>query len=739
MLNRMSDRWSIVMIRSDYGQTFAVERDIKSTKLWNDSVTSRLYTLAISPELVDEQLSQYIPHGLSEDTDILPRILERSEEVVFSSQTELDQHLQNMLPPKEVMLNLHFLMQDHENIFDLWPAERITVFKHLFGLLWIDEGKERIAERKREVQLTLKVKSDTQQYDIKLRRLLQEMRSRSERLLAAQRPETSKWEYHTFGDILKTYDLDMIGDEIHIEKFAIDATQITLIQQMVNTIKNQRDITLAWTEQLKHIESERTKILAEQEAVKRKVQEIERESIWLQAQLAQQPSQDQETLLYQKKEQAQLAQHQLIEPAEQHYLQQKGLGFGSFLEYYQRLQGIVVRGRELRGQQETVQDRIIQAQQRQQDNARKRETTALQQQTLEKEYAWQTEFHCDLIQGMCPYVEVLKGVALVSLRQQKEFLQQQQEQLNKEANEIQDMLTSLENQKKDNAEMLDIKAHVQQLSRKTLDERYIRYQQYQREQQQSDKELMQFAQQRREREQLQELYHQKTSSLLALKTQIEQFSQQYQLYSEQIQQLQLKWIHQWDILIYDSILQDLDIFLRAVQSLQLLIAEYTQIKYELKQLQETEKMLTDLNTIFGKELLLIVLQDFLPSLQEVMNVYLAQLVEYTVHFDLQKSWTDKLELELAVLDVHGKRPIKSLSGGQRTVLKLVWILSVASMMQTHFLFLDETINNLDAEAIAKVADLLENYMKSRQLKLYLVTHAPQIQEMQLRDSSIVIS
>jgi len=158
----------------------------------------------------------------------------------------------------------------------------------------------------------------------------------------------------------------------------------------------------------------------------------------------------------------------------------------------------------------------------------------------------------------------------------------------------------------------------------------------------------------------------------------------------------------------------------------------------VKQLQEKEKMLTDLANIFSKELLLLVLQDFLPSLQEVMNSYLAQLVDYTVQFELQKSASDKLELEITVTDAYGKRPIKSLSGGQRTILKLVRILSVASMMHTQYLFLDETINNLDVDAIGKVAELLEEYMRARQIKLYLVTHAPQIQEMSLRDSTVVL-
>jgi ABC-type lipoprotein export system ATPase subunit len=49
------------------------------------------------------------------------------------------------------------------------------------------------------------------------------------------------------------------------------------------------------------------------------------------------------------------------------------------------------------------------------------------------------------------------------------------------------------------------------------------------------------------------------------------------------------------------------------------------------------------------------------------------------------------------------------------------------------LFLDETITSLDTEAVARIGRLLESYMKKRQTKLLLVTHASQIQEMEMWD------
>ena len=61
------------------------------------------------------------------------------------------------------------------------------------------------------------------------------------------------------------------------------------------------------------------------------------------------------------------------------------------------------------------------------------------------------------------------------------------------------------------------------------------------------------------------------------------------------------------------------------------------------------------------------------------------------------------------------------------------------MMRAKFLFLDETINNLDFETIGKVADVLEDFVKYHELKFFVVTHSPQIQAMDIRDQSIEIN
>lgn len=66
------------------------------------------------------------------------------------------------------------------------------------------------------------------------------------------------------------------------------------------------------------------------------------------------------------------------------------------------------------------------------------------------------------------------------------------------------------------------------------------------------------------------------------------------------------------------------------------------------------------------------------------------------------------------------------------------MLAICSYMKTNILFLDETINNLDPETIWKVADMISDFVKQKNIKLYVVTHSQHIQNMDIRDKTIEI-
>jgi DNA repair exonuclease SbcCD ATPase subunit len=77
--------------------------------------------------------------------------------------------LEDLLPPKEVFLSTVFLLQDADNIFEMRPADRLIVLKNVFNLLGIDDAKEKVQDKKKEVQYKLKALQDHSLQDEKLR------------------------------------------------------------------------------------------------------------------------------------------------------------------------------------------------------------------------------------------------------------------------------------------------------------------------------------------------------------------------------------------------------------------------------------------------------------------------------------------------------------------------------------------------------------------------------------------
>ena len=147
------------------------------------------------------------------------------------------------------------------------------------------------------------------------------------------------------------------------------------------------------------------------------------------------------------------------------------------------------------------------------------------------------------------------------------------------------------------------------------------------------------------------------------------------------------------------------------------------------------KIVNDLHTIVSKELMIMVLKEYIPQLQDTLNNLLSKVVEYQVKFDIND---DGDKMDILIRDTLGEREVKSLSGGQKTVLRLCRILAIATLSRNKFLFLDETINNLDASAIAKVAELLQDFVMIHPIKLFIVTHSSQIQSMNIWTDIIVL-
>lgn len=67
------------------------------------------------------------------------------------------------------------------------------------------------------------------------------------------------------------------------------------------------------------------------------------------------------------------------------------------------------------------------------------------------------------------------------------------------------------------------------------------------------------------------------------------------------------------------------------------------------------------------------------------------------------------------------------------------MLAISSFLRAPLLFLDETINNIDKDTVGKVADMLTDFVKKQDMKLYTITHSEQIQTMNIWDGVVEIT
>lgn|GEM_PF-5178474 len=89
-----------------------------------------------------------------------------------------------------------------------------------------------------------------------------------------------------------------------------------------------------------------------------------------------------------------------------------------------------------------------------------------------------------------------------------------------------------------------------------------------------------------------------------------------------------------------------------ITALRQIISDFKTNQREVQQLQEQEKIVSDLYQIFAKELLLIVVQKNLPVLQDAMNSYLSQVVDYQLQMEIDKKSanSDNIDLLVTIID-----------------------------------------------------------------------------------------
>ncbi len=841
MVNAKCDSAVLSLLFTSDDVHYLIVRKLKAWKS-KDRCQSQLYVMGDLPQFSDNVIIK--------DLDIRDLIVQQGismEEQVFKNESDIQQTLGSILPPREVFASTVFLMQDAPNIFEMVPAERIEVFKNVFGMLGIDEAKTQIAEKRRTIQATRKVKADTQQYQHKLQQYIQTITTHymsiknSPALVSSLAPwkETIQEWIH-------------LEDKLQIMGFSLMGIDVSVIESTKNILaqvsKKYEKMKVIYDQQQTHYIQEQKKIKDLESRLSELTQLLldnQRKLDWFDEQsletLKQQKQQTYQKLtqLEQQIPFATIAWFVAKSPLFAEYFdttQQQSIAdvhhaIRALIEKWKHLaeqkknlsvrlddtkkQEKIIRDqfdqlafdqegtrayssfqREIRQQQTILQQQLQQQQTEQKRWEEKQKDFEKRREWLDKKIQWfdnsiasASLFHCEKIQSDCPYIQLINNKSLKDLQQQKKVLENEltllleefdYEDCRRRLATIQNEQTVLQQQQRQLTQtpqevLVDFVATIQEqrtvLKQKLIDADFAaitktcvdEIAQIEKTTWLIKEFMVAIAWQDvlwlfDESQQLQATIKKLDDAIVAwdalykkmssIKDAIISQKKEQELTQKMLETQQKLLVKiaedrdrakkSLDEIDYDHREQDqkhLAQIEQAYHQLADLISDYKISQRDVDNLIAQEKRLHNLYTIFSKELLLVVLQTALPTLNEIINSYLVQVVDYTLHMKITED-NDKLAMHAIIEDEKGEREISSLSGGQKTILKLVWMLSVASYMRSTMLFLDETINNLDRDTVGQVADMLHDFIQQHTISFYTVTHSEQIQQMGIWDGVI---
>jgi len=395
-------------------------------------------------------------------------------------------------------------------------------------------------------------------------------------------------------------------------------------------------------------------------------------------------------------------------------------------------------------------------------------------------------FHCDKIDNLCPFISKINTKAYETMNDEKKKREKDVDELKeqiqnidysnktidieKQIETITRQITYIENEpeeycqeifwnikrkkeellqqikKEDYQEQRDLieknlvkweeklkklKSLLQGIDWKMRQKKELRYNELQLQKDSIDKQIFEYEKQEKQREECRKEIIKLTAHMQSKQEQKSNMQNQIHATNIKIEELQLQ-VKQLDYDIYPKCKNNMQHCQKTIDHIQKLVIDNKEQQRKLHDAQEQYKVANDLHKIFSQELVLLVLENSIPALTDIINSFLAQVVEYTIDMIIETD-KDTVSLAIEIIDEKWNREVKSLSGGQKVVLKICRMLAITAFTNSKMLFLDETINNLDAETIGGVATMIEDFIKQHDITFYVVTHSQQIQEMCIWD------
>ena len=791
MLNLQSKNGEISLIFDVDWAYYLIKRILKSTKAWNDSCSSQLFTISYNWENLLKDIK-----NLTWNTEILQwweNVIEKFEsenwnlrnleEITFKNETDLQTTFEGLLPPKEVFLSTVFLLQDADNIFEMRPADRLIVLKNVFNLLWIDDAKEKIQEKKKEVWYKLKALQDHSLQDNKLRANLKDLWNKVKEL-------ENDEELKNILSVNNQYfeDIEWFFDQISLNDFSLNWLEKEPFEKSEKLIQEKMDVVIKLDAQIWELKNQQNSLLQQKQQNERGIQssklkiqefqvkienidtkkwnELKEKKMWL--------YQKWENLdknsyywvfsefidFWNKNVEIDEEMETLVNPVNLKLAfdilqtaKNGGVRLKSLIESEKiKLENIELQSKNRTENQNREIEKLKDLKSRKEDEIKQQQVRI---EELDKMWAENSDFDCPDLCKKCPHINAINKQQFEQYSQQKEKLANsletmkadfEQQNFDQKIKELQnaknpewdDLKKDLEKKIKEQTEFSNsLKDYLIKIWFSEWEKSYREWEFIQSEIQNVDKQLFQREQESKNLESYQKEKVAAETSLQHLeKTQQEQENQIKSL-NDTIQEIQTE----KEKSNSESLQQqqrDIKQIFQNISQIEQLVEDSVSNQNLMKKLQEDEKKLSRLYSILSKEIVLFALDDYLPILSDIINDYLSQCVDYSIQMHIVENW-EKLELEAKIIDWKWEREVKSLSGWQRTILKLVWMLAVSSYLHTPLLFLDETINNLDADTVWKVSEMINNFVKQRTMKFYTVTHNKEIQDMQIWDDVIEVN
>lgn len=742
VINNASSTAAVSMLIEIGWEYRLITRQLKATKARSISTTSSLArrTGDIS------QIYMSYPEIIYADRNIIAELDPNSSEIViFKNESDLQRTLEELLPARDVFLNRDMMMQESSNLFDLTQTQRIDVFKHLFGLMDIDAAKDKLWEEKMRLKYLLQAKQDTSIITTKFDQAIVTLKS--------------TWSALNTNELVNLNDYDGVTIQHWIDESSILGTTISIDKVPLIARDQQAPIRAS-------LEHHTTRYHQLQAQITHLTQQVKDQQILVgqsstkQSQLIQQILQHESTLASHKPEELQWYKSDKLLLIQQINDLEFGINYDVFgddiadlTQAYEYLNGLVQQGKELQLKLDNNTNQIASGEERLKLQATHAQST---RKNLEDQIAWlhtqitskqekleiSSKFYCVKIEADCPFVDQIAQGVITSHARELDLLQANHTSLILSLAEIDKPVTSLNDLPSQIQELQVTKSDLEnqikslrsrlvKLWYKQIAASYPQFQTLNTQLKLIDQKIAAYDAVWQQIEQATLSLHTAREDLTRVQSEHTQIIQLVQEYQTQLETIQQEWsqaqANYHTITTYESQLQRL---VEIIARINELIHDYKTSQWEILRIQSRAKQVDELYTIVSKELTVMVLQEYLPILSDTINNLLSKVVEYRLGFSINPAW-DKLEI--MIVDQFGSREVKTLSGGQRAILRLCWILSIALWSGNQFLFLDETINHLDREMISKAAELIEDFVKGNRISLYAITHSEQIQAINIWD------